>query len=336
MTYIFSYNRPKHLANALDSLRRHCTSWDYMIIDDHSDDPEMLALLEANRGQVPVVRSRLPRSANHHGNLYDNMNWAMEHARQQGFDYAVLYQDDIQIVRDFELCDHTRTHDFFQKYTDSFQIFPMFLEISNARRIRQYLITDTELGFYLQRPGTGYFRRLSFCDGGIVHVERFHDIFGKFESSERASEIKAQSLGLRVGYEAYPYASFLPFSNWVRGDEPLEIARLIGDIAGCGFYPLQAMTQNQLRELRQRDIQHLPFAEQWLSCPGTPVRDIWGMWGGIFNLELHGGDRADLADTLNYIQNTVPDRDVKHTLIIQALENWIRRHRHDDTSHCYN
>lgn len=112
---VFSYNRGQLLVNLVGSARTFYPEFDIVIFDDSSNDAatrDILHLLQ-DKGVI-IIGSNKRTDDSKHGGLYAQMNMALNHAINQGYDYAYFVQDDMQFLwRDDTLEKHTKT--VFQK-----------------------------------------------------------------------------------------------------------------------------------------------------------------------------------------------------------------------------
>ncbi len=90
---IFSYNRGKYLKNCVDSVLENLPDATISIYDDNSDDSETLDYLKLLGDKVKSSRAE---NTSRHGNLYKNMQIALDNSTKR---FLVLLQDDTQIVR---------------------------------------------------------------------------------------------------------------------------------------------------------------------------------------------------------------------------------------------
>lgn len=144
-----------------------------VVFDDLSDDPatqEILRLISDRGHEVISSAGRAPDDA--HGNLFANMNRALDLAGARGFRLLHLVQDDLQLVRRCdELAD--RVLAILDAFPDACQVMVHFM-----RRLGiTYPVPVVEQRAY---------RMNSIGDLGFVDVRRLEQRGFRFQSSERA------------------------------------------------------------------------------------------------------------------------------------------------------
>ena len=87
---VFSYNRGQLLINLVDSARTFYPEFDIVIFDDSSNDAATRAILHLLQDKgVIIIGSNKRTNDSKHGGLYAQMNMALNHAINQGYDRCV-------------------------------------------------------------------------------------------------------------------------------------------------------------------------------------------------------------------------------------------------------
>lgn len=98
--FIFSFQRGRYLQRLLNGLAEFFPSVPVHVLDDGSQDDHTKSVLRGHKGPV-TDSSKLPRLSaqpSRVGSLYEGMNFAL-HELCDPDDFALLIQDDLQIVR---------------------------------------------------------------------------------------------------------------------------------------------------------------------------------------------------------------------------------------------
>lgn len=335
--YIFSYNRWQFLDNLICSIERNFLSHNITIVDDCSDDTETLDYLERTTHRVVVPHAKQEKTSKY-GNLYKNKNWMMNDAKNNCFECIIAASEDMQVVRPFTPRDAANLQAYFENVANSFQCISGFLEkanLVNPDPITNYLKKVDNCDFFIADGNKYKYPRLYFSDFGIIRVDRFFELFEKYEKSEEDCMLKAYNRGLVLGHCTCPFSALLPFNTYHRIQENQHLTYLINKIAQTGFYPYNDMNQTQMQSLFDRSGCELAFAEDWLDCPGVPNKNLWSFWGGLFNLEAYDDERKQLSHDLIKVQQSSLADETKHSVMIDLCEKFIlRRNSHGHTSNC--
>lgn len=123
---LLTYNRPRMLDNAARSIDAFFPWGDRLVIDDGSDDPQVLAYLQ-KLSQKPQwkckIMERLPFGD--FGSFYKNLKFALDYALKEGYDYCFIFEDNAQFVW---LKENYPDYidNVFSNCPDAIQIFPLF------------------------------------------------------------------------------------------------------------------------------------------------------------------------------------------------------------------
>lgn len=282
--FVFSYQRPKFLANLLSSLRRHASQLPVTVIDDGSTGHEMEAVLEDARASgMRVVETQLvidERLAAEdlmrlRGGLYANMQSALEQCES---DFYVFLQDDTQVCRPIRASDLESIAAAFAAYPDSAFVSPTFFKASH---LRAHYDINRANRLYLRGPefgGSSHFKAVH-----VGHVPRLRRAGWKFAGSEAACSAQARETFGQMLHLSDPWAVQLPFTPTirVRRTGPIE-SRL--QRRWAGFHPIVDMDDRVGEAFLQRDVEVLPVAERFLMAQGVDRRRVpwvhaWGPRG---------------------------------------------------------
>lgn len=165
--FLFTYNRPTYLDNSVCSFLAHRLPGKLVIVDDGSDDPAQLKLLDHYNSLNGIEILRQPHeSEGYLGGLYRNMQNAYERALAEGYAMMHFLQDDQQILwsdTDF----WARSLRIFETYEDAFEINPGFewLIFSHVQHKRTRFVGPEpcwkKLNSHFQAPGVFYLPRMA-------------------------------------------------------------------------------------------------------------------------------------------------------------------------------
>ena len=286
--YIFSFNRGKFLQNCIASIEACAGDCVTTIIDDHSKDPDTIAVLSDLSQRYRVIRpsddSNEKTQATVLGGLYGNMNLAMKDAVTHDCKRVLFIQDDMQLVRPITDRDFKNIDDYLRANKNTFQISTTFVRSLNQPSFDEKHFLDDSRSAYLRYPDRER-GKSSFCDTGVFDVERFRLLFKNFVVTEGANSSKARSLGLCCGSSVYPFMNWLPFPVAHRGKRHSILFNLLEKLGGSGYHPIELMQNSEIDDLLSRDPLILPIMEQYLSSPTSPRQDVWSTGGGEYNLK---------------------------------------------------
>lgn len=291
--FVFSYNRGFSLDACLRSVAENSMGASIDIFDDGSDDRVTRELLQEWSQRVRVWRKN-PVREGRVGGLHYNMNIALEEAVSSGTTFALMLQDDMQMVRPLEKVDLENFESYFLGNSRSVE-----LQVSFWPFDRQ----GTNLDWEIDQSGTASFSKSDcysapYSDTGLFHVGRFADLFGTLENSEQSNVQKARSLGIEKAHYRYPFTMFMPFPKTRRGGRrsiPLRIAELL---AGSGVHPFDYMNEREVRALFARRDYAPPVARDWLRCDSVKTLPLWSYYGGFRDLRARQGWRGRIGAAL--------------------------------------
>ncbi len=295
--YIFSFNRGRFLENCLKSVEACASDMPVTVIDDQSDDMQTRAVLDQYRDRLRVVIAGDAEITEHKtGGLYNNMRFAFEDALGSGRRFALFLQDDMQLVRPILPEDIAGAKTFFDANPNAAELHTCFMKRFYKHRDDTLTELDASGEAYL-RP-SDYPGFSGFSAVGLFDIERFRALFGDLKQGEYANNELAQKNHIQMGISARPFMMWLPYPISHRGKQrnlPLQLVEFVG---GCGYYPLELMTDRKARAMLERDRRQRPYAEDWLECEKLKNTPVWSFAGGLSNLHSRGGLRAWLGRIL--------------------------------------
>jgi hypothetical protein len=331
--YVFSFNRGRFLNNCISSIEKNFQSPQITIIDDCSDDEDTIKYLEelGQRYRIISPHSKEEKSSKY-GNLYKNKNWVINESKNLGYKYIMIVSEDGQFVRPFLKSDKKRIKCLFENTENIFQCVPLFIEkVNKFSQFEDKIKTLPDCNFYIKKNNVNY-KRLNYTDFGIINVNKFLSLLGKYEESEHLNEQMCIEKGIVCAYDTHPFFALLPFNKYERVNGNKKLIHLINKISQTGFYPYNDMSQSEIDKLFNKPVLEVAYAEDWLTCPNVPNKDLWSFWGGLFVLEVYGDTRRDLAHRLQNIKESNLGEQIKHELMISECERYLEE-LNNDTSH---
>lgn len=287
--FVFSFNRGQFLNNCILSVKKCAAEVPLTVIDDCSNDPNTLLVLEKLRKNYEVISNdKTHQKEKKTGGLAGSMNQAMEIASSRNVQYAFFLQDDMQFVRTMRDIDLANVEKYFELIENTFQISTNFIRqvSSDAYLSKNGIVAGGRA--YVRRDeiakGKSY-----FSDTGIFDVKRFEDYFGHFDIGEDRNSERAKSRGLVCGRAVYPLTCWCPYPISFRGKKRLLVHNAIENLGGAGLHPIKIMDLDDEERFLARGPEELPIMEKFLSAPSAPRHDVWSTGGGEYNLLARGG-----------------------------------------------
>lgn len=266
--FVFSYNRGAFLQNCIDSLLRHTRNSRICIVDDHSNCPDTRAYLQNLPDGVELLYGQVKDGARH-GGLYNNMQLALDNCQSE---LIFFIQDDMQVVRNIDNQDMDYINGFFAHYSKAAFLHPMFLRGRRNRRDRRITKLQPDFPVYFrEQPEKKNHRDLTYVDGVIAHAGRLKAAGWQFVEGEAANADQAAPLFGKMGIWPFPVAMFLPEVPVYRGKHKTWAVSKAEQLAGTTPKAFIPMTEEQIDRLRQRQLEQLPVAEDFLQC-AAPVK----------------------------------------------------------------
>lgn len=286
--FVFSFNRPDFLRNCLASIRHTMPNAEIHILDDCSWDDETKRVLAQEKERTAIYFSKADGPSEFKtGGLCGLMNLAMHIAREKRHPYVLFIQDDMQMVRALRDRDMDHIGEYFHNVPNAIQLSTTFI---------RKLGTDGFLNDYsITRPAFAYLRKReaergksNFSDTGVFSVDRFFELFDRFEVGEDKNSAKAMERGLTCGRSFFPFINWLPYPMSFRGRKRSMMHLVFEYFGRSGFYPIEFMTEREVAEFMTREPSILPIMEEFLTCPTSPRQDIWSTGGGEYNFVVYG------------------------------------------------
>jgi glycosyltransferase involved in cell wall biosynthesis len=266
--YLFSYNRGLFLRNCVESIRRNAPGYPIVIVDDDSNDPETLEIIDNFPPEIRIIRQKKKKVAKL-GGLYRNMQLAFEDmAEDQIF---VFLQDDTQIVRPIEEDDLAYIRDYFETYPQAAFLNPHFLKGVRRRGILKAIAPAAEFPVYFydfserlkDRSVTMY-----YTDICVGHAGRMRQAGYSYQDNESTSGVRARELFSKMGTMAHPFMMSLPEVPIYRGKEKTLGVAWAEKRMGIEPKRFKDMDADEVAAFKSRDLSVLPFAEEFLTCIG--------------------------------------------------------------------
>lgn len=302
VVYVFSYNRGIFLENCLGSIKESLGDFPVCIIDDNSDDPITVAILSGVSQKFSLIRNANTNSYEvKTGGLAGCMNIAIAHAKNNGYDYAIFIQDDMQFVRPFESYERAEIARYFHVVQNSIQISTSFIRRLSADTFLEDHETNLAAGAYIRDTHREH-GKSNFSATGVFNVQRFHDVFKKFEVGEGNNSEKARRLGLTCGRALFPFMCWLPYPLSHRGKRRSLGHRVFEWFGRSGYYPIRMMSDMEIKRFKERDPLILPLMEEFLEAPDAPRKDVWSTGGGEYNFLAYGSIPARVFVALRKVK----------------------------------
>jgi hypothetical protein len=245
LNVLFSFNRGPLLANCVESIRRFHPESPVVVFDDNSSDPETLRVLERIAGAGSEVVPSGPVKGPPYGNLYVNMNRALDLAASRGHEFVHFVQDDTQFVwRRADLVEHVTA--IFRGHPNAYQMQVHFLKRlgqSHAEPLRDLR------AYRILTPGG---------DLGFFHVGRVRERGLEFGPTEKAWATRAAALGLEAYGTADPVMARIPWPK--KTGQGTTRGRVVGGARDFLIRPLDALAVSRLVS---RDVEQRPYGEDW-------------------------------------------------------------------------
>lgn len=219
-TAVFSYNRPRHLDNCLQSVKDLYPNAHLVVFDDNSSDPKVRDVINKHGCEVRVGNGGTGR----HGGLYDNMQMAYDEAIAGGYDYLLSLQDDLQLLRPVD-------ERILREFDETFEKYPTVASLEV--RFSRTLASPHE---FISPPPSADASPVPFRDYqdvSLLNLDRLsaHDWNFNLDlhvivSGEATLSLKMANLGLRLVRIRTSFVMHVPFPDLFRNR--LRLPRLSG------------------------------------------------------------------------------------------------------------
>ena len=278
---VFSYNRGAWLENCVASIERLAPHAELSVRDDASDDPATLAALEriARRHEVHAAPARAGTASTKTGGLYPAMQAALDALPDDRL--FTFMQDDGQFVRAVGPRDIAAMRRWFDADERHGFLGHQFLRGYRRGRDAERWAFDGALGVYVSRsvPGTldwgDHFAAILTSRSDRLRAAGF-----RFAAREKTNDALAAGLFGPRAVLRDPFAADLPFVAFTRHRSRTLAVRLVDRLDRVGLHRLRDLGPDEVDRLRGRDVDRLPWAEDFLAPVAGPVRTPW-RYGGF-------------------------------------------------------
>ena len=264
-TAVFSYNRPRHLDNCLQSIKDLYPSAHVVVFDDNSSNPGVQAVLKQRGCEFRIGNG----GAGRHGGLYDNMQTAYEEAIAGGFDYLLTLQDDLQLLRPVN-------DQVVQEFDDAFERYPSVasLEVRFSRTLaspHEFTAPPAALEADPQP-----FR--DYQDVSLFNLDRLNEKNWSFVldlhvivSGEATLGLKMGELGLRRARTQTSFVMHVPFPDLFRNR--FRLPRLSG--IRRNIFRYSYMSTEDIVRMDARPEGEIAQWREYLTVADTSWFDRW-------------------------------------------------------------
>lgn len=293
--YVFSHNRGDTLDLALASCLRNFPQARTHIVDDHSDCPQTVSVIQ--KWQDHVEQLDIPEqftggdSSNQtRGGLHTNMQVAIEHADSLDYRYALFLQDDMQFVRPFEERDQDDVRSYFFANLDAQSLHVTFDPFHSEPGPGEWEWDPSRRALL---PGKRAQRKSVFSCVDLFQVKRFLALSGNFAATEQENVRLASENFLVRGVLYSPLSMFLPYprtcaNRRARSTTRRIACRIAEKLAGSGVHPFLDMDAPTVEAMRSRARVSPARAREWLTCPTLQELQYWSYYGGLRDLRARG------------------------------------------------
>jgi len=262
---IFSYNRGKYLKNCIESVVENLPSVKITIFDDHSDDQETIEYLSSLGDSVVVGNDD---SDSRHGNLYRNMQLALEQSSKR---FLLLLQDDTQVVRRVDEQDMHAIGTIFSDPDIAF-LRPQFMKLGDGERNVSLLAASSEVRAYIPKLEfeEGTFGH-SYCDVVLCDVPKLKKVAWKFLEGERANQIQAHGIFKYMPFMADSFIFYCPEVPCYRNKKLFLASRIVQNKLQGKLSRFMALSEEENANFIKRDINIWPIAETFLETNNKDV-----------------------------------------------------------------
>lgn len=261
---IFSFNRGAHLANCVDSFRRHAPWVQITVYDDGSDDPETLLVLKNLDLTVSTVAKN---SDNRHGGLYGNMNCALKDADAE---WILFVQDDMQLIRNIGQTELTVIADLFAEDERRAFVSPLFMKQRSMQRYCRRLAPHPHLRAYTKHRDAD--EAIVYFDVSIGHVSRLRRAKWVFGATELLTMARAAKNFTEMPFLGDPFLFYCPEVPIFRNKGRSLVSKLANKVVGDKVKEFQDMQPDTSFAFLNRNLTTWPVAEDWLILKNLNVR----------------------------------------------------------------
>ncbi|MDI6401684.1 glycosyltransferase family 2 protein [Balneolaceae bacterium ANBcel3] len=268
--FIFSYNRGQLLQNCVQSAQKYIPNVSITVIDDNSDDPETIKVLNNFDSEVRVLKPNLD-DGSRWGGFYNNINWVIQELAESR--WVLLIEDDMQYVRPFLKEDYSRINSFFNNNPRSAYLAVEFLKERLREKDQQSLIVDKEQDMYFFKESAEDYRgTIHICSSGVLNIQLMREVGYKFVGDRPEIRARAKKQFTRKGFYPYPLLMYLPSAPSVKNRKSTFTRNLIEYYYKTGFYPYKEMSHRELQQFMNRDISILPYTSDFIETMDKSIK----------------------------------------------------------------
>ena len=252
---ILHYNRGDHLQNATLSTNELFKYGKTIIVDDCSNDEETLDILsDLNKSGTDVFypSKNLDYGATKHGHMYYNMDFCVQYAIDNNFEFIQFIQDDCQFVwhdSDFE----ARVKEIYSRFDNASMIENLFFNIAAKKYLASKLTVYKKPNCY-NRANRGS-TDLGLWKTKILKEARFS--FGN--GNERSNAFWWRKEGFRSYRISAPSMCQVPEPIIFRHNKKV----LDFNSAGKEKFLMKPLSKEQIEKLQSNDVLDFPYSEDY-------------------------------------------------------------------------
>lgn len=275
LTAIFTFNRGLLLDNCLRSFEQFGPGGDLLIVDDGSNQPGQLEVLDhwEKRENVYVIR-RDGRAEARLGGLYNNMQKALDWAREHGYELLFCNQDDLQFMwKDDDFWSNVET--LFQQRPKALQYRPQFEKIifQHDHKKRFTRLEDLPAWLHLKARYTAV---------GVFSIERMESVNWHFLPSERENGAQAAEYGLELYVASMPTLAFVPEPpTWHDANAAGE------DHPPTKEFYLKPLSEQQIKRMQKNSMKTVAYMEKYCFPWGWKAESPYILSTSSANLRSH-------------------------------------------------
>jgi len=268
--YIFSYNRGQFLQNCVRSAQKYIPNAQITVIDDNSDDPETIKILESLSDKVWVKR---PVNSNNKrwGGFYNNINWVIQELAESR--WVLLIEDDMQFIRPFLKEDYKKINTFFDRNPKSAYLAIEFLKEKLRDKDKETLNVDKEQEMYFfKEKAEDYRGTIHICSSGVLNIQLMRQVGYEFVGERPEIRSRAKRLFTQKGFYPYPIMMYLPSAPSVKNRKTTLVRKLVEKFYTTGFYPYKELSNFEQQKFMDRDISILPYTSDFIKTIDQSIK----------------------------------------------------------------
>ena len=237
---IVGHKFPNYFENAAKSVAQMTENDDILIVENASNEPEIVrrlkAIARAKTGVSLMLRTTNDISKNSKvGGLYDAYNEVMAYALEQDYDYVHIMQHDMQMLWwDESVVRRAR------------QIFSEFPQCVNIQTMIPYQLMRVSENIEILKPKLMFLPRYGLTDTGLYDMAKWRNLSMRFSDREQDHAAKYLREGLQVICHPLPTVAPIPWPAVVRNGK--IIGREVKPRHEFLLKPLSSDEINQIKE----------------------------------------------------------------------------------------